>query len=369
MAPDESFIAPDPEKALRDLANLSDADLSRLMLGEDLGAASKPRPAGRAAPIDESALEPGQRVKGAVLEIQRDAILVELDQKTLGLIDRLEFEEKELPLAGTVIEAEVVRRDRERGLWMLTARGVQREVTWQSLRPGVVVDGKVVEANKGGLVFDLKGLRGFMPISQIELGRVEDLAPYVGRTLRCEVREVQREDGKIVLTRRPILEREGDAERAKAIASFRPGDVVHGRIVRVNEHGAFVNLGHMDGLLPQRKIQERLKSRKGVQPLLPGQLIEVEVTHVDAERKRVSLDFRAVQGSSWQETSENYHVGDLVTAWVARIRPEGSTITLEPGLDAELAPEASSGLRPGELLRVRVAKVDRAAQRITVERA
>ena len=347
MTPDDSFISPDPEKMLRDLANVSDADLSRLLLGEDVGATKTApgRSVGFTAGSEGAAFEPGQRVKGTVLEIQHDAILVEIDQKTLGLIDRLEFEEKELPLPGTIVEAEIVRRDRDRGVLTLTARGVQREMTWQSLHPGSIVEGKV-----------------------IEMGRVEELNPYVGQKLRCEVREVRREDAKIILSRRAVLEREGEAERTKAVATLTPGDVIQGRVVRVNEHGAFVNLGHMDGLLPQRKIHERLKSRKGTRPLTPGQLIEVEVTHVDLERKRVSLDFRAVAGESWEESCATYKVGDVVTAWVARIRPEGTAITLEPGLDAHLAATASEGLRPGELLRVRVTEVDKARRHIAVQR-
>jgi predicted RNA-binding protein with RPS1 domain len=227
MKPDPPLPGFGPEGD-QDQIRISDAELERLMgLG---GKAAEP-------PRAFESLETGERVRGRVIEIQRDAILVELDGKTLGTIDPQEFGEEPLPAIGSTVQAEFVRYDRAKELCLLSIRAVRTEVAWEELRLGLEIEGKAVEATKGGLVLDIHGLRGFLPISRIELERVDDLEPYLGRKLRCTVEEIDRAARKVVVSRRAILERERESERSRAYTRIKPGDVLTGRVARLTEHG------------------------------------------------------------------------------------------------------------------------------------
>ncbi len=339
MTPNQPFSGFGPEDS-QDPSRISDAELERMM-----GFGDKPAEAPRAF----ENLQTGERVRGTVIEIQRDAILVELDGKTLGTIDPQEFGEDALPAIGSILQAEFVRYDRTKELCLLSIRAVRTEVAWDELRVGLEIEGKAVEATKGGLVLDIHGLRGFLPISRIELERVEDLQPYLGRKLRCTVEEIDRAARKVVVSRRSLLERQREGERSQAFTRINPGDVLTGRVARVTEHGAFINLGAVDGLLHVSKIRERSKAIHGSQGgLQPGQMIEVEVLQVDAARRRISLGFRSLAGDSFESLIGSYQVGDQVTGWVSRSTPEGAILSIEEGLEA-LIPRVEGADPDGEI--------------------
>jgi small subunit ribosomal protein S1 len=343
----------DFDDRMKELSRMSDAELERLMAGGTAGS----------GPSIED-LEPGTQVNGTVLEIQRDELLVELDGKTLGVIPLAEFGEEAYPAPGAPIQAEFVRYDRRKGVCALTVGGVRTEMAWEDLRSGHLVEGNVVEAVKSGLVLDLKGLRAFMPISQIALERVEDLQPYIGQRLRCEVIEINRAEEKLVVGRRNLLEKERAAKREKALDFIHEGQVVTGRVVRMTEHGAFVNIGDVDGLLHASKIQH-LKS-----PLSVGQVIEVEVVTFDKERGRIGLDFHHVAGDSWESLLQSYRVGERVTGWISRIGPEGAVLSLEEGVEAlipiEPGAKPPADLRAGAVVTGQISAIDRQNRKIVV---
>src|SRR5690606_8543758 len=147
-------------------ADMSDEELAALLAGHspDLEA-----PSPRAAPT----LEPGDPVRGTVVDFRGGELLVELDSKTLGVIEERELEGEPLPAIGQAIEANVVRHDRERDVVVLGVREARDRIFWDELRPGTIVEALVTGTNKGGLTLDLKGNRAFLPISQLELTRVE----------------------------------------------------------------------------------------------------------------------------------------------------------------------------------------------------
>jgi ribosomal protein S1 len=348
---------------LKDLASMSDEELARLMEGGNESASSK-RPA-----FED--LTPGERVNGTVLDFQGDEILVEIDRKTLGIIDQAEFADAELPAQGSPIQAEVIRFDRDKDVYHLSVKGVRTEVAWDDLRKGMEVEGKVVEATKGGLVIDLKGVRAFLPVSHIELHRVEAMEPYLGQKLRCEIQDVDRGAHNVVLSRRAILERERSSRRQGVFDSLKEGEVRTGKVVRITEHGAFVNLGDVDGLLHTSRIREHFKGARDASPLKVGQTLEVLISRVEPERGRISLDLRQAQQNSWEETSVNYKVGDVVTGWVTKVGPEGVVLSLGEGIEGVIpsAPgsEASPDQRAGALVKGTVASIDRQTKRIVVK--
>jgi small subunit ribosomal protein S1 len=348
---------------LNDQAGMSDAELERLMAG----GGSPLR-----APTAFENLQAGERVQGTVIEVQRGALLVELDRKTLGIIDPQEFGEGVYPAIGSTIQAEFVRYDHAKDLCILSIKAVHTEVAWEELRVGLEVEGKAVEATKGGLVLDIHGLRAFLPVSRIELERVEDLQPYLGRKLRCTVEDIDRAARKVVVSRRTVLEREREGERGRALSRLKEGDVLTGRVARITEHGAFINLGAVDGLLHISKMRERHQSGPGGQSALQqGQMVEVEVLRVDAERGRISLDFRRSAGDSIESTIASYKVGDQVTGWVSRSTPEGAILSIEEGLEAFIprteGAESTSGPKTGSVIKGTILSIDRASRRIVVK--
>lgn len=343
---------------LKQSGQLSDADLERLLMGN-------PR-AERAGGVES--LEPGSRVAGIVVDVRGGEVLVEIDGKTLGVIDAAEFGNDPLPRIGEPISAHFERFDRRADTAILSVSGLQREVLWEHLRSGSQVEGTVVAVNKGGLTVDLKGLRAFLPISQIERGRVEDASAYVGRKLRCEVTDVNRAERNVILSRRVILEREAANEKVSALARLTEGESLKGTVVRLTEHGAFIDLGGIDGLLPQRKLQALLQARVLPGPMTPGQEVQVLVTRVDKEMGRVSLDIQQLESESWSRVVEGFQPGDEVTGWVSAIGAEEVKVSIDEGVFGTLPTsrlgELGEGVRTGSIVKAVVAAVDRDRRRI-----
>jgi ribosomal protein S1 len=354
----------DPFDDLLKEARMSDAELEKLM-GRAGGAARKSG--------GYEALDPGTRVRGVVVDAARGEVLVELDGKTLGIIEAAEFPGEERPAVGEWIEASFERFDAAKGLAVLSLGRARREVLWDEIRVGTVLEGTVSAVNKGGLTLDLKGARAFLPVSHVELTRVEDLAPYVGKRLSCEVTSFDPATRNLVVSRRRILEREAEAARSNALARLTEGEVLRGTVRRVSEHGAFIDLGGTDGLLPERRIQEHLKMKTLAAPLAEGQEVEVEVVRVDRERGRIALDLKLVDSQAWSRAIEGYSVGDVVTGWVSRRDREGAVLSIDEGLEGILPAEYFHLLdempRPGSILKAAIAAIDPAGRRITLKPA
>ena len=353
------------ERELEKVELLSDADLEALLQGHS------PPMAGTAG---SERIEPGTRVTGTVVDLRGGEVLLELDTKTHGVIPEDEFE-GELPAIGKRIQASVERHDEARELVVLGVRETRREVLFDELRPGMVLEGRAVEANKGGLVVAVKGIRAFLPLSQIDRSRVEDPTVFVGQTVRCEVTSIDRAGNDVVVSRRAVLEREAEEARGKALARLGEGETLKGRVVRVNEHGAFIDLGGVEGLLhASRSHQRRAEAdAAGEEALSPGREVEVVVARIDRERGRVSLDFNRLAAKDWSRTIESYGVGDEATGWVSRISEEGAHISLDEGVEGVIPPSrlAALGERPsrGSILRVVITAIDRDRQRIELEPA
>jgi len=360
MAPEDNFPTGDFE-LFPDAASMSDEDLERLMSGNLEAPESK---------VSYEDLEPGTRLQGIVVEVQSQDVLVELNGKTFGVIDREEYVDEEPPRPGTTIDVELVQYDRTRDLCVLTTRAVRTEVAWDEVRVGQLLEGTVTETNKGGLTLDIKGLRAFLPISQIDLDRVEAdaLQKYVGRKMHCQVVQYDRSEKNLVVSRRAILEKNREEEKRRSLEALSPGDVIKGRVTRITGHGAFIDLGGVDGLLHASKIREQLKSKPGEESLKVGDIIEVEVHQVDRERGRVGLDFRAVDENAWETVIQDYREGDEVAGWLSRFDGDWAILSLERGLEARIHRNELAGgdLSVGSILRGAITAIDHEKQEIEV---
>jgi small subunit ribosomal protein S1 len=302
-------------------------------------------------------------------------VLVELDGKTLGIIAAEEFGDDPLPRAGSRLDAIFERHDRTRDLAVLSVGGARRQVLWEEIRPGMIVEGTVTAVNKGGLTVDVKGVRAFLPASQVARERIEDLSGFVGQKLRCEVTSVNRAAQDLVLSRRVILDREAEELRGKALARLSEGEVLKGTVTRMTEHGAFIDLGGIEGLLPARRLEQHLARKALAEPLRAGDTVEVQVTRIESERGRVGLDLKpspvpAQSTADWARAVEGYRPGDVVTGWVVRREAEGAVLSIGEGVEAILAAEHFGELdeapRRGAILKAAIAAIDPARRRITL---
>src|SRR5262249_9526753 len=191
--------------------------------------------------------EPGPR-KGRVISVRGKDVFIDVGGRIQGVMPVDQFEEG-LPAPGTEVEVHIEGYDPD-GLLVRTKKGAAVEADWSSVAPGMIVEARVTATNKGGLSVDVNGIRGFMPISQVEMFRVDDLAPYVNQRLRCLVTEVDREERNLVVSRRALFEKEREESREKLWTEIAEGQVREGTVRSVKPFGAFVDLGGADGLLP-----------------------------------------------------------------------------------------------------------------------
>jgi small subunit ribosomal protein S1 len=214
-----------------------------------------------------------------------------------------------------------------------------------------------------------------MPISQIELYRVEDLAPYVNQRLRCTVIEVNEGERKIVLSRRNLLELEAAEKREQTWATLAEGKVMVGRVKTIMPYGAFVDIGGVDGLLHVRDMAHgRVEDPRAV--VTEGQQIEVMVLKVDREERRISLGLKQTLADPWKEVEAKWPADTVVSGMVTRLADFGAFLELEEGVEGlipigEMTFERrikhpSEIVKEGDIVKVRVLSVDPARKRISL---
>ncbi|MDQ6838241.1 MAG: S1 RNA-binding domain-containing protein, partial [Actinomycetota bacterium] len=236
-----------------------------------------------------------------------------------------------------------------------------------------VVSGPVIEMVKGGLILDI-GLRGFLPASLVELRRVRDLQPYVGRNLEAKIIELDKNRNNVVLSRRAWLEETQKEQRDEFLANLKPGEVRHGTVSSVVNFGAFVDLGGMDGLIHVSELSWKHVDHPS-SVVAVGDEVEVRVLDVDLDRERISLSLKATQADPWQEFANAHRVGELVYGRVTKLVPFGGFVQVGEGIEglvhiSEMAnhhvdlPEQV--VTPGEELWVKIIDIDLQRRRISL---
>ena len=207
-------------------------------------------------------------------------IFVDLGGKSEGILPVTDFEEGQLPAPGSSIEVAVERFDPEEGVQILRLKGAAIEADWSNLKRGVTVEARVTKTVKGGLEVDVDGIRGFLPISQIDLSRVEDAASYVNQKFKAIVTEANQREKNLVISRRELMEQERAEQREKTWATLEEGQIRDGIIRSIKDFGAFVDIGGVDGLLP---IGEMSWSRvsKVDEMVKTGDQVKVKVLKID----------------------------------------------------------------------------------------
>ncbi len=337
----------------------------------DYDAADTP-PAARPLPP----LAPGTRpragafAEGLVAGVGREDVFIEFGPREQGVVPRAHFSTP--PEVGSRLRVFVQERDPEDGLWRLSVERAREEARWDSVAPGTLLEGLVRAANTGGLELQCGTLTAFLPASHAALERVEDLTALVGRAFEVEVLEVDRAKRRLVVSRRAVLARERDAQRAAAMGTLGPGLVLEGRITRVEPFGAFVDLGGVEGLLHVSELAwtrvERPEEHVSV-----GQTVRVQVLKVEEEGRRISLSRRALEADPYHEFVRAHPVGARVPGRVTRLAPYGAFVEVAPGVEglahvSQLAPGGADrprqACRVGQEVKARVVSIEPERRRL-----
>jgi small subunit ribosomal protein S1 len=356
--------------SLRDLDKEIEDELAAALGGfSDKDLQSESRPPQASGP----GAAPGRK-KGKVLAVRGQDVFVEVPGgRTQGVLPIMQFPEGPPP-PGTEVEVSIEGYDQSNGLLIMSRKGAAMEADWSSVAPGMIVEARVTETNKGGLAVDINGIRGFMPISQIDLYRVEQAEQYVNQRLLCLVTEVNPEERNLVVSRRALLEKEREEKREKLWQELGEGQVREGIVRSVRDFGAFVDLDGVDGLLHISEMSwKRVQDPNTI--VQPGQRIKVVVLKVDREKRKVGLGLRQLLASPWDNIEEKYPEGDVVAGKVTRLMDFGAFVELEAGVEglihiSELAPQrvwrVGDVVQPDQEVQVKVLRVDPAQRRISL---
>lgn len=310
---------------------------------------------------------------GRVVAVRGDDVFVEFGGKDQGVVSASQFADEGVPAVGDTVELQVEGYNESEGLLELSRQGAVQSATWSSLEPGRTVEGRVTALNTGGLELDVNGIRAFMPISHIELNRVEDLSPYVNCKMQCRVLEVNRKEKNVIVSRRELLREEADASRKETLNSIQEGAIVHGRVKNIMPYGAFVDIGGTDGLL---HISDLSHSRVGkVDDVVKvGQELDVKILQIERENGKIRLGLKQVAPDPWENITEKYPVDTLISGRVTRLADFGAFVELETGVEG-LVPmgemswerrigKASEVVNEGDTVKVRIINVDPNKRRI-----
>lgn len=286
---------------------------------------------------DMESMEPGQSIETEIISISGDYIFLQLNGKSEGLLDAAEMMDRNGNL--TVKEGDTIKvfyLSSKNGEMTFTTRisgdKAVKNVLENAFRSGIPVEGVVEKEIKGGFDVRIGDARGFCPFSQMGLRRVEDASSYIGQHLTFRIMEYSENGRNILVSNRAILEQEKQDRINDLKKTLRPDMVVTGRIVRIQDFGAFVDIGGFQALLPVSEIsRSRVDDINKV--LAVGQDIEASVLSIDWQKERVSLSMKALISDPWKKAGKKYRVGSKYVGEVVRITSFGAFVSLEPGLD------------------------------------
>ena len=341
---------------------------------------------------EDKALRPlraGELVEGTVASISGDEVLVDLGQRSAGLLSAREADEEGVPVAiGERVLAAVVQPEGPDGRAVLSVRRARSRRQWARMsdlaKSGEVIEAKVVEANRGGLVVDV-GLRGFVPLSQLSsVGNLgpgsgtrdvpEALRAYVGKQLPLKVVEADSRRDRLILSEKAAALATRRRRKAEASQVLADGTILDGTVSSVTTFGLFVDVGVADGLVHRSEITWR----KGVEPTSlykPGDRVRVFVTSVDRDRGRISLSIKRLEEDPWARAARELRPGVELDAKVTRIMPYGAFASVPQGIEGLIHVSEISAhrivtpaevLQVGDAVRVRVVAIDPERRRLSL---
>lgn len=327
-------------------------------------------------------VENGSIIKGTVVGVRQDEVFVDIGYKAEGVIPLTELSyptpasAAEIISEGQVIEVLVLDADSTDGQVKLSKLQADRITAWDKLEQALAnqlpLEVKITEVVKGGLTASIFGLRGFIPASQVDLRFVEDLTPYVGQTVTVIPIEVDQEKQRAVLSRRQLLAQEKAAQEKELFTKLSVGQTITGKISRLANFGAFVDVGGVDGLIHISDLSwQRVKTPQEIVNV--GDEVTVVVLKVDPEAKKLSLSLKDTIRDPWYTAAQMLTIGSILTGKVSKLAKFGAFVELKPGIEglvhiSELSDRrvtsADEVVSVGQEVTVKILAVDQTNKRI-----
>jgi ribosomal protein S1 len=351
-------LAPDQEAEFE--SAMGGASLEELMAGGDAAAT-------------QEQLEADTKLTAKIVAVRKDDVFVDIGRREQGVVSLQQFIDP--PAIGGLINVVVQKFNTEEGFYELTLPGSAARVEdWSDLNDGTVVDAHVTGQNSGGLECEVNHIRGFIPISQVSLYRVEDLSEFLGQHFLCMVTEANPERRNLVLSRRAILEREKAEAKQKMMESLRPGQIHEGVVRKLMAFGAFVDIGGVEGLLHVSQLAwGRVSHPSDV--IAEGQKLKVRIEKINPETGKISFAYRDLLENPWSTAGHKYPSNSTVKGRVVKIMDFGAFVELEPGVEglihiSQLSHKrvfrCTDVVKEGQEVEALVLSVDEKAQRISL---
>lgn len=331
----------------------------------------------------------GDVVTGEILAVDNDSqLMVGIDGTGIeGVIPSkevsatMESNPTDKYKVGDTVKVVVVSKigdDKEGGSYLLSIRRLEALKVWDEIKEkadkGENITVKVTRPVRGGLVVNADGVRGFIPASMITDHFVSDLNQYKGAELEVKIIEVVPEDNRLILSHRAVAEKDRKEAREKIMGSLKVGDIVEGKVARLTNFGAFVDLGGIDGLVHVSEISYDHVSKPS-DILKVGEDVKVKVLAIEPERNRISLSIKQLQPGPWDDIEEKAAVGSILDGTVKRLVDFGAFVEVLPGVEGLVhisqishkhIDKPSDVLKSGEKIQVKVLSVDPEEHRLAL---
>lgn len=333
-------------------------------------------------------IKEGDKVTGEVLEIEEKQVIVHVNgSKFNGIIpiSQLSTHHIDTPSdavkVGDEIGAYVTKveydEENETGAYILSKRHLETEKSYEFLQEQLdnneTIEAKVTEVVKGGLVVDV-GQRGFVPASLISTDFIEDFSDFEGQVLKLKVEELDPANNRVILSRKAVEELENAEKKDALLSSLNEGDVIDGKVARLTNFGAFIDIGGVDGLVHVSELShEHVKSPEDVVSI--GDDVKVKVKSIDKDSERISLSIKDTLPSPFESIQGEFSEGDVIDGKVIRLAEFGAFVEIKPGVQglvhiSEISHKhigtPSEVLEPGQEVKVKVLGVDIENERISL---
>jgi len=286
----------------------------------------------------------GDVMTGTVVFVGNDGVAVDIGAKIEGVIpfnqigdEPVSHEEAQATFKpGDQVEVYVVRSDVPNGQIVLSKKRAEQDKGWRVLADMQERDEafqvEIIEKVRGGLVAQIDGIRAFLPASQVDTRRVNDLDPYVGKPLDVKLIELNRKRNRVIISHRAIMEASKAQAREATIGQLEPGATFEGEVVEITDFGVFVNLGGIDGLVHRSELTYgRFNHPREVVKV--GDKVQVQVIDIDPTKERINLSMKALTTDPWEGAVEKYTVGQKVNGKITNLTNFGAFVEIEPGLE------------------------------------
>lgn len=303
-----------------------------------------------------STMVPGKILKGNIVEITKDHVVVDVGLKSEGLVPIDEFSDPDQIALGQDVEVLLDSAEDENGQIVLSREKAERQRQWEFIltncEEGSIVKGKVLRKVKGGLMVDI-GMEAFLPGSQIDNKRIKNLDEYIGKTYEFKILKINIERKNVVVSRRELLEAERISKKTELLEEIEIGHVREGTVKNITDFGVFLDLDGLDGLLHITDMTwKRIKHPSEMVQL--GDKLEVMILNIDKDKGRVALGLKQKDSNPWDQIEMKYPPGTRVSGKIVNLLPYGAFIEIEPGIEGLIHVSEMSWVKnvtdPGEIV-------------------